>query len=129
MSIKEAEEIFERYLNMQDVHMETLENNISKLENGKPVISDLDYLTIERENLYSEIKIYFEKEFPNEDLTDIDTKTRLENLSEKLQFIMEREDKLKNLVLKNSKLLSIRLGKLRNGKNALNAYNRAAENI
>lgn len=109
--------------------METLENNIVLLKNGAGGINDLDYLTNQRNLLYKDIKQYFENEFSKEDFEDTDTKSRLIELSDKLGFIMEREDSLKQLVIKNTNLLSSKLGKIRNGKKALNAYNKVAGTV
>ncbi|PID78224.1 MAG: hypothetical protein CSA18_02590 [Deltaproteobacteria bacterium] len=129
MAISIAEEIFERYIAMQDVHMEVLDNNIAKLEKDKPSISDLDYMTIQRDLIYKELTNCFKSEIFNENKEDIDFKKRLENLSYRLGFILEREEKLKNLVKENSRLLSVKLGKMRKGQTALSAYNRTAENL
>jgi hypothetical protein len=123
------EEIFNRYIAMQDRHTDTLENNISLLEKGAGGISDLDYLTSQRNLLYKEIKNYFENDFPNEDFDNAGTRSRLTELSDKLGFIMEREGNLKKLVMKNTRLLSLKLGRIRNGKDALNAYNKAAGTV
>lgn len=129
MSYNALEEIFNRYLAMQDSHMEILQNNIAGLEQDKPLVDDLDFLTVQRDLLYQEIQDYFENEFNQEKNDSYEAGNSLNYLLEKLQFIMKREDKLKGLVEKNSELLSLKLGRMRQGKNALNAYNKSAESI
>lgn len=129
MSLDKAEQLFNHFIAMQDSHMETLKGNIMSLKKDKPVITDLDLLTIQRNSLYSEVQAYFEKEFPQEDSKNADFRVKVEFLSEKLNFIMEREDKLKKMVEENSRLLSEKLSRLRKGKSALSAYNKAADNI
>jgi|GEM_PF-4822201 hypothetical protein len=129
MSYNALEEIFNRYIAMQDSHMEILNNNIAGLEQDKPLIDDLDFLTVQRDLLYQEIQDYFENEFSQEKNDSYEAGNSLNYLLEKLQFIMGREDKLKTLVEKNSELLSLKLGRMRQGKNALNAYNKSAESI
>ena len=126
MGFNSLEEILNKYLAMQDFHREALKANIAILEKGGSGIKDLDYLTVQRNLVYKEIRNYFEKIFPGEDLSGADTKSKLSYLSEKLCFIIDRETGLKKLIVQNSKLLSAKLGRMRKGKNALNAYSRTA---
>lgn len=123
------EELFDRYIAMQDVHREAVENNISMLKKGKNFLTDVDVLTLERDMLFKEIKDYFENIFPDEKSDDNNYSSKsseqLEDMVEKLEFILEREDDLEIVLIEYKKLLSNRLGKMRKGKNALDAYGRA----
>jgi hypothetical protein len=118
------EELFDRYIAMQDVHREAVENNISMLKEGKSFLTDVEVLRVERDLLFKEIKDYFENIFPDENETDPENQHHLTELVEKLKFIIEREDSIEEVLIEYKKLLSKRLGKMRQGKNALDAYGR-----
>jgi hypothetical protein len=118
------EELFDRYIAMQDVHREAVENNISMLKEGKSFLTDVEVLRVERDMLFKKIKDYFENIFPDENETDPENQHRLTELVEKLKFIIEREDSIEEVLIEYKKLLSKRLGKMRQGKNALDAYGR-----
>ncbi|MDY0133118.1 MAG: hypothetical protein RBR53_10680 [Desulforegulaceae bacterium] len=122
------EELFDRYISMQDVHRETVENNISMLKNGKSFLTDVEVLRIERDLFFKEIKSYFDNIFSEESKINLENKIYLEEMVEKLKFIIEREDDLEEVLTEYKKLLSTRLGKMRQGKNALNAYGKAWAN-
>jgi hypothetical protein len=119
------EELFERYIAMQDVHREAVENNISMLKEGKSFLTDVEILRVERDLLFKEIKDYFENIFPDENEIDPESRHDLTELVEKLKFIIEREDIIEEVLVEYKQLLSKRLGKMRQGKNALDAYGRS----
>jgi uncharacterized protein YhaN len=119
------EELFERYIAMQDVHREAVENNISMLKEGKSFLTDVEVLRVERDLLFKEIKDYFENIFPDNNDVSLENQHELAELVEKLKFIIEREDTIEDVLKEYKELLSKRLGKMRKGKNALDAYGRA----
>lgn len=125
MTTEYMEELFDRYIAMQDVHREAVENNISMLKNNKNFLTDIDILRLERDLLFKEIQYYFENIFPDDNIDGSKSPEELEDMVEKLKFIIEREDDLEILLMEYKKLLSNRLGKMRKGKNALGAYGRA----
>lgn len=125
MTTEYMEELFDRYIAMQDVHRETVENNISMLKNNKNFLTDIDVLRLERDLLFKEIKYYFENIFPDDNINGSKSPEELEDMVEKLKFIIDREDDLEIVLKEYKNLLSNRLGKMRKGKNALDAYGRA----
>lgn len=125
MTTEYMEELFDRYIAMQDVHRETVENNISMLKNNKNFLTDIDVLRLERDLLFKEIKYYFENIFPDDNISGSKSPEELEDMVEKLKFIIDREDDLEIVLKEYKNLLSNRLGKMRKGKNALDAYGRA----
>jgi len=119
-------EIFDRYVAMQDRHEEILENNITALKEGLGGIADLDYLTVQRDMIYKEVKEYFDAFSTRGVMENQVFESGLKDIVQRIDFIMERENSLRGLVEKNAELIAARLAKLRKGKTALGAYQKSS---